>query len=207
MTHYWPICSGSMLDQIGSAHMTQGDFTDFTTDRFGNSNSALGLNGGWTQAPSGIYFDTREFTISVWVYPQQVGTWARIIDFGNGPNADDIFFAFSYGDSQQPSLQIYSGPDCIITSLSSQAIAQSQWQFLVATFDGTNSNIYLNGQLIASVAYSFNLTSLFRSNCFIGRSNWIEDGFSSSYLDELRFYNKSLSQVQILELMNQNETC
>ena len=94
----------------------------------------------------------------------------------------------------------------MVTSFSSQTIAPSQWQFLVATFDGTNSNIYLNGQLVASAAYSYNLTALFRSNCFIGKSNW-DDGYSWSYLDDLRFFNKSLSQVQILDLMNQNETC
>ena len=43
-----------MLDQIGSAHMTQGALTSFTSDRFGNANSALALNGGWAQVPSGV---------------------------------------------------------------------------------------------------------------------------------------------------------
>jgi len=56
-----------MFDVIDVAHMTQGSSTYFTTDRFGNANAALALNGGWTQVPSGIYFDTPEFTISVWI--------------------------------------------------------------------------------------------------------------------------------------------
>jgi hypothetical protein len=57
LTHYWPISNGAMLDQIGKSHMTQGSstfFTFFTTDRFGNANSALALNGGWTQVPAGV---------------------------------------------------------------------------------------------------------------------------------------------------------
>ena len=58
MTHYWPITNGGMLDQIGLAHMKQGALTSLTLDRFGNPNSALALNGGWTQVPSGVYFNT-----------------------------------------------------------------------------------------------------------------------------------------------------
>ena len=48
LTHYWPICDGQMLDQIGMANMIQGNLTSFTLDRFGNANSALALNGGYT---------------------------------------------------------------------------------------------------------------------------------------------------------------
>ena len=33
-----------MNDLVGSSHMTQGRLTNFTTDRFGNSNSALNMD-------------------------------------------------------------------------------------------------------------------------------------------------------------------
>jgi hypothetical protein len=83
-----------MLDQIGSAHIMQGNLTKFAFDRFCNANSSLALNGGWAQIPSGIYFNSPEFTISVWVYPQQIGVWSRVIDMGNGINTDSIFISF-----------------------------------------------------------------------------------------------------------------
>ena len=70
--------------------MTHGENTSFVADRFGNANSALALNNGSTQIPPGVYFDTSEFTVTVWVYPQQIDVWSRVIDFGNGPNADNI---------------------------------------------------------------------------------------------------------------------
>jgi hypothetical protein len=34
LTNYWPIVNGTMIDQIGPAHMTQGSLTSFTEDRF-----------------------------------------------------------------------------------------------------------------------------------------------------------------------------
>jgi hypothetical protein len=83
-THYWPIENGTMKeDVIDSKDMTQGNATNFTLDRHGKENSALALNGGWTQVPPGIYFDNPELTISVWVYPQQVGLNSKVIDFSN----------------------------------------------------------------------------------------------------------------------------
>ena len=74
--------------------MTQGSFTSFISDRFGCTTSALALNGGWTQVPSGIYFNTPEFTISVWVYPHIVSYYARVIYFGNGASLDNIALNF-----------------------------------------------------------------------------------------------------------------
>ena len=153
MTHYWPITNGGLLDQIGSAHMKQGALTSFTSDRFGNANSALALNGGWTQVPSGVYFNTPQFTISVWIYPQQVsGNYSRIIDYGNCPAQDNVLFALTYGGNQQPYFQMcpLTNPlSCMSKTTSSQKLTMNQWQFLVATFDGFNSRVYLNGQLTA----------------------------------------------------------
>ena len=196
-----------MLDQIGNAHMTQGENTTFTLDRFGNANSALALNGGWTQVPSGVYFETVEFTISVWILPQQVGYAARIIDFGND-QSDNIFLALSCATKFHPYFQILSGPSPVITSAScgheSLISLQNNWQSFVATFDGKRAIFYLNGQVINEVNKNYTLPSnSSRNNCFIGKSNWPTDGYSFSFLDDLKFYNKSLTQQEIIELINE----
>jgi hypothetical protein len=198
-----------MKDFIGLADMTQGSLSSFTTDRFGNVNSALALNGGWTQVPAGVYFDSIELTISVWVYPSNVGFHSRIIDFGNGQSADNIVLSLSYSNSLQPNFAILSGSN-YFSQTSLKPITLNQWQFLTATYNQTNARIYLNGTLVAELNTQ-NYTrpfSLFRSNCYIGKSAWNTDGYSSSYLDDLRFYNKSLTQEEIIELMNfhRNET-
>jgi hypothetical protein len=79
----------------------------------------------------------------------------------------------------------------------------NKWQFLVATFDGSIAHIYLDGLLTGSASGAYAMKTLTRTNCFIGKGNWAGDGFSSSYLDDLRFYNKSLTQTEIQQLMNQ----
>ena len=64
----------------------------------------------------------------------------------------------------------------------------------------------IRGVDISSNTHSYiQAINLSRSNCYIGKSNWATDGYSNSYLDDLRFYNKSLTQEEINELMNYNQ--
>jgi hypothetical protein len=195
-----------MFDQVGLADMSQGNLTTFTSDRFGNQNSALALNGGWTYVPPGVYFDSPEFTISLWVYPQTVGDWSRVIDFGNGPDGDNLVLTLTDGITQKPVLMLYAGSGQVLYKSSSQALTLNNWQFLAATLNATFEQIYINGTLVASSNNYFTMRSLKRTSCLIGKSNWLTDGYSSSYLDDLRFFNKSLNQEEIIQLMKQNGT-
>ena len=203
MTHYWPICNGQMYDEIGFAHMSQGSLTNFTRNRYGCPNSALNLNGGWTQVPSGIYFDNTEFTITAWVFPLNLGANSRLIDFGNGASLDNVILALSNETSLlKPSLEIFSGSIQIIKVTSNTSLIVNKWQFIAATFNGTNARIYLNGTLTADLYQTYNMTTLTRSKCYIGKSV----GYSMSLVDDLRFYRKSLDVAEIRKIMDLNIT-
>jgi hypothetical protein len=140
-----------------------------------------------------------------------VGSYAAIVDFGNGAGVDNIIFGLTVGSNLRPYLLIYSGSSGSVYAESSQVLTNEQWQFFTATFDGTSARVYLNGTLMGSSSFSFStLASIQRSNCYIGKSAWSGDGYSSSYLDDLRFFNKSLTQTEIVQLMtmlSQNGTC
>ena len=195
-----------MKDVIGGSDMTRGDLASFTTDRFGNINSALALNGGWTQLPSGIYFDSPEFTISLWIFQQKIGYWSRILDFGNA-EYKNIVLTLAFFSKPKIDLEIFDGLNNItIIATSSQYLTENNWQFIVATFNGTNTRLYLNGILTAESNQSYSMPVTKRTNCYIGKSSDPSNGYSHSVFDDLRFYNKSLSQNEILELMNYNET-
>ena len=192
-----------MLDYIDTAHMTQGSLTSFVSDRFGNPNSALALNGGWTHVPSGIYFETREFTISVWIYPQQIGPYSRLIDFGNGFQSDNVIIKLDSGTNNIPEFWICPTSVCSFVT-SSQPLVSSQWQHLATTFDGATVKIYINGLMTKRMVSSYIMPSVNRANNYFGKSNNPGGTFSWSYLDDLRFYNKCLNQSEIIDLMNTN---
>ena len=206
LTHYWSFDGGEMTDHIGTSDMTQGNLTLFTTDRFGNANSALALNGGWVQVKSGIYFDTPEFTISVWIYPQLLGSNSRVIDFGDGQSSNNTLLAFYQYSTASPYFKFYNGSTKSIVAIatSTQRLALCQWQLLTVTFSSilNSTFIYINGQMIVNLNQSYTPPTINSTRCYVGRSNWQSDGISWSYLDDLRFYNKSLSQCEIQSLMN-----
>jgi large repetitive protein len=189
-----------MNDEVGSADMTQGQGTYFVEDRFCNPNAALALNGGWTQVPPGVYFNTPEFTITVWVYPQSLGFCSRIFDFGSGVGVNNIVFSLSFDTSMKPYLYLHPTNFVPLT----ETLLLGKWQFLAVTFGSSELKIYLNDQIILQTTTNYNLPIVNRSSCFVGTSNW-NDGYSNSFLDDLRIYNKSLSHDELIQIMNQNE--
>jgi hypothetical protein len=164
LTHYWPIENGVMKDVIGGANMIQGHATYFTLDRFGNENASLALNGGWTQVQPGIYFDTQEFTISLWVYPQQVGYFSRVIDFSNrlGNALENIILRIDSGSNNIPSLNIVDGKSFSIGQCqSSKPLLNATWQLLTATFNRSSESLYINGTLTCSkIVSSYTLPNI-----------------------------------------------
>ena len=187
-----------MTDHVGLADMSQGSLTTFIADRFGNANSALTLNGGWTQVPSGIYFDTAQFTISVWIYPQSLGTSCRFLSFGNG-ESDIIEIIIQ----STPQFAVSQGNTWLNYPVSPNPLVLNQWQLLVCTYDGSTFSIYINGTLSASASVTYTMPSLTRTQNWFGRSAFSTNGFSYSYLDDIRFYNVSLNQTEIIQLQNE----
>ena len=197
LTHYWPIENNQMSDQIGMAHMTQGDLARYASDRFGCPDSVLDLNGGWTHVQSGVYFDTPEFTISVWVWPQKVGWWARVIDFFE--SSDNIILSLDSGGNHLPAFSIFR----IEKITSNKALIENEWQHLAATFNGTTMSIYIDGNLTGIKSFAYAMPKKVRTKNYIGKSwNSGFDGSSWSYLDDLKFFNKSLSNKDIISLVN-----
>jgi hypothetical protein len=85
--------------------------------------------------PGGIYFNTVELTISLWIYPQQVSrtNGARIIDFANGPNGlDSIYISISaQGQTLIPFFVVYEGIyQKINANAGDNRLSFIEWQFL-----------------------------------------------------------------------------
>ena len=179
--------------------MSLGAYTTFTTDRFGNLNSALSLNGDYTQVNSGYFFDTDQFTISAWVYPDQLGTWSRVMDFGQA--SDTIFLSLAGFSPAVPVFGIWNSGSLVFNLSSATPLINKNWQFLTATFQNMEAKIYVNGVVNGSFMSNDLPSRIFRLNNYFGKSNFNNDGYSNSYLDDLRFYNVSLSQSQVIELM------
>ena len=207
LTNYWPISNGQMNDQVGNADMIQGASTTFVADRFGNPNSALGLNGGYTQVPAGFYFNSLKFTITAWIYPQSLDAYATLLDFGNGPSTNSIIITLSNGGfTNSPVLTICPNNPYFVSCQICTSYLPLQlgvWSFLAATYDGKYMRIYTNGYLQYSF-YILNLVfnSIIRKYNYFGMRNVANSpGHSYSYIDDLKFYNTSLTFSELYNVM------
>jgi hypothetical protein len=129
------------------------------------------------------------------------GNFERIIDFGNGAEADNIIVG-RHGTSSSIFAEIFEsnvGGQCVSDS---GAIGNATWDFWTVTFDGSNCKIYKNNSLIKTVANSKKPRSgVIRNNAYIGKSNWADAAFEGG-ISDLAIYNRILSSSEMTQNYN-----
>ena len=138
-----------------------------SVDRFGNTNSALSLNNGYTYIPTGNYFSTNQLSISLWLLPKGANSWARIIDFSNGPNSNNLIFSLSLTSANYSMKSQFIFTTNSTTCLSNTSLTTNQWSFVTLTFDGSYIRLYINGLISLKGFLIHDKWSKFSSFCRI----------------------------------------
>ena len=202
LVNFWSFNS-HIKDVIGGAHLFNGINAGLTEDRFGRPLSALNLNGGSYQLPSVNYFPTGRFTITVWIKLRQYGIWPSILTFWNGFKIDSIFLGF-YSNSSNPEIAMYNNNTMIIDSVSTLAIQLNVWTHLAVTFDQLfNTRVFVNANLTKISNWNKPLKNITRLFNYIGRGENLRP-FLNGIIDELKLFNRALSQKEIQFEMNNN---
>jgi len=169
-----------------------------TTNLFGaDANQAYSFNGGQQDifVPDSASLEfTNRLTMAAWVNFNAGGNYnPRIISKFN----INGFELFTWGTSSQRQVGFYTYADAAILT-STQYINAGEWSYIVATYDGTNKNLYINGVLDSSVATScvFNNSG----NLIIGENS--ENGLDNyaGLIDNVRIYNRALSPTEVAQL-------
>lgn len=148
-------------------------------------------NETYLKAPSDVYFGGKNFTITVWIYPQQITYWERIIDFGLGSANNNLIFAVSSGTSGKPALVIYINNTSSARCVSSKTINLNEWTHLAAVQSTNNVKLYMNLTMVGNCTSTSPLNVTRRMN-LIGKSNWPDDP-TIAQMFMLRIYNRSLN--------------
>ncbi len=145
------------------------------------SSGSLNLNG------------KNEVTLVAWIYP--IGgaeTWHAIISKGTGQqyaitlNRPGTYIHFETNQM--------SGGSCGATNTNSGTVTLNDWNYVVATYNGSLKKVYINGVERASASCSLNFADN-TQDLEIGR-----DGNSEEFngtIDEVAIYSKALSQEEI----------
>jgi glucose/arabinose dehydrogenase/fibronectin type 3 domain-containing protein len=179
--------SGTLLG--GTSWSTQG--------RYGSALSFNGTNGQVRVADSASLDLTTAMTLSAWIRPtaSQNG-WRTILQrqadayFLNASNSDGPLRP-SGGGTFGGNTQYLSG---------ATASPVNAWTFVAFTYDGTSQRLYINGSQVASRATTGVIETTDNPLWIGGNSPYGE--YFNGLIDEVRVYNRALSQADIQGDMN-----
>ncbi len=176
--------------------------TSWIDDRHGNAFSAVQLNGtnGYIDVPQDVWFDGSNFTIAAWVNPASYNNWSRIMDFGIGAGNENIIFTLSNGTTGNLFASVRRG-STTVGSLTGGQLPLNKWSHALLRFDGSNLEIYINGNLSATTTCDApRLVS--RTTCYIGRSTTASNEYANAAFDDFMMWNRALTHDEIKVLAN-----
>ena len=204
---HWPL-DGNANDLANANHGTVYGAA-LTTGRDNTPNSAYAFNGGEyidLGDPAALDF-SGEFTISIWVYKTQnassyhngaIGKW----NTGGSPGTNEWLIYLSSGaPKNDPQFTVEIGTSSYSVP-SYEELTLNQWHHIAAIKRTNSIEIYLDGVIKGIKGIPNTPINDVGRKLEIGRFRddiYFEDG----NIDELKIYNRALSQSEVLQLFNE----
>jgi hypothetical protein len=206
---YYPF-NGDASDNSGNSNNGTVHGATLTADRFGNQNSAYGFNGisDYIEVGNSETFPQDAITICFWLNRESIIP----VGLENYISKEHAFQSYEYPNSKLAS-GLYKGTPGFWSSYESTVSLQnnSEWVFYAFTFDNFThmGNIYING-LLDSTFTEYSQEAIVRESTYpmyIGRNGSSEVYFINGKMDDIRIYNRALTQTEILSLKNEGLDC
>ncbi len=165
--------------------------------------NAVVLNGTnqYIQAPSGFADFTNGLTCICFCNFGNVGTWERIMDFGNGSSSDNIGFS-RYSTTNSLRFFIYNGSTNVFEVGSNNIIDNNAYAVYTVRLSGSIYDFYKNGVLDSSGTTTVRPNNITRTSNFIGRSNW-PDAYWDNGFGIFALWNRGLSNSELSSVHNE----
>jgi len=191
---YYPFNS-NVSDESGNEYHGTNNGATLTYDRFGRESSAYFFDGQSNiviNNTENLNFSSGSFTLATWLnfnsFMQDVCPLAKHI-WAVGGWALNIF---------EDKLTFYL--DFIPRLTSDDIYSDGNWHFLVGVFDGTTQYLYIDGILIKTQTGALGYSN--STPITIGSTTG--GGFFTGSLDDIRIYNRALSEQEVTSLLTEN---
>jgi hypothetical protein len=194
---YYPF-NGNTNDESGNNNNGTANGGMLTTDKFGNINKAYYFDGShYIKVSNSISLSSvaNSFSISAWISNQQPATYIVCKSSLNGTTMQFRLYA----DNGMIHFANYNKAIDFNNAIASINI----WKHLVVTSDGSTAKYYLNGSLVNTLQLNNdNSVNNNASDMYIGADTHGAVEYYSGKLDEIRIYNRVLSENEIQQLFN-----
>ena len=200
---YYPF-NGNANDESGNGNNGIVNGATLTMDRFGTASSAYSFDGvddyvSVSDSPS----------LDLTTYRMTIASWFRTSN--PTPNQDkglvekgDIW-ALTLRSDGKVNIGMYFGPtypNDYYSAISTTIVSPDTWYHVAGSYDGSAMRIFVNGVLESSTPITGNFNTDDRRLC-IGSNVWGSDQptiFTNASIDEVRIYNRALSDSEIMAL-------
>lgn len=145
-------------------------------------------------ATSSVLDLTNALTFSVWVYPTSISGYNPI--FAKIPVAATSGYEFLNSNG---SLRLILRTPSAICDYSAGTLVADTWNYAAATYNGANITLYLNGSLVGT-SPSCSSGAVTNNNILMIGGRASDNSRFAGRIDELRFYNRALSESEIANL-------
>ena len=147
-----------------------------------------------------FYFNTEKTTaqIAVGKINETTGNAAT---YNLGVFPEPVFNPYFGIMDENAGCDIQVPTNVVYTLFSNQPITTNRWYFMVASFENGKQYIYVDGVLVATANRPFPHAKYCTATDFLIGSWWANDKYSfQGKIDEVRYYNRALSQADVQAL-------
>lgn len=192
----------SVLDRVGfvNGQLVGGAMLD------GQGGVTLDGKDDFVDIPNGVVSRLDSATFMSWLKWDGGNCWQRVFDFGNTDKGENImgnaltslFLTASACPNNNLSATLEVGDNHQSVSASAALPSGRNVQVaLVIDRAAPSATLYVDGKSVATSTRTLDLHVLTDQNNWLGRSQWIQDGYLKGRYDEFRIYAEALSASEI----------
>jgi hypothetical protein len=179
--------SGNRHGSIAGAQVVAG--------KYGNALSFDGVNDMVTVQGDQALALASAMTLEAWVRPTDVTGWRTVMLMENAPTASYYLYA-NDPNLNRPAAYYESGANVRLIN-GTTTLPANAWTHLAVTYDGANMRLYVNGELVRTVARAGAINSGIGPLRIGGNTVWPNE-FFRGLIDEVRIYNRALSADEVV---------
>lgn len=201
---YYPF-NGNANDESGNGNDGTVYGAKLTEDPFGQDNKAYSFDGDNDYIDIGdIYvINGEELTVSLWINFKDVTYDNQFLTNGFVDDDDPHYFCLTYNNDGTRKIRMITRDDTAASNFySANTYTTGTWYHVVFTRSGGEGTIYIDGDLENTGTVQSGDIGDYH-NWYIGIGKNYTSGSFTGQIDEVRIYNRALSEEEIQTLANQ----
>ncbi len=201
---YWLNGAGGVIGDVKEASSNQYDATSEQTASIDKITRQICHAGSFRVTNDRVSTDnatvlgnlTNQVSVSAWLYPTAFTQWSSALQKVSNDNWNDGF-GLIHNNNDGTNITFYINAALSGTGRVSAPLDMNTWNHIVGVYDGTEVQIYKNGTLVTTSAYSTNIINsaqpLTIGNDFLGSFDDVWQG----NIDEVKVWRRALSASEI----------